>query len=35
MKARFEIARDLFEGAGIKRRDNATAARDVGRPNAE
>lgn len=35
MKARFEIARDLFEEAGIKRRDNATTARDVGRPNAE
>lgn len=34
MKARFEIVRDLFKDAGIKRRDNGTAARDVGRPNA-
>ena len=35
MKARFEIARNLFKKAGIKRRGNATTARDVGRPNAE
>lgn len=31
----FEIARDLFKEAGIKRRHNGTRTRDVGRPNAE
>lgn len=35
MRARFEIAHDLFKGPGIKRRDHARTARDVGRPNGE